>query len=134
MTLPCLFCHRIPESGKGLHICNYMCVHTTYANFSLGGSLKRAISYPSFLKVTVSQFLLAQAKICLPFAFHSSDGLHCLQFTFVINHISPLITAVSLYMLFLHLSMKQTQPVFLHVIRRLSFYNYYYGLLVTSSV
>jgi len=94
VTLPYLCCHRILESGKGLLVCNFTCVHTTYAHFSLRGSLKRAISFPGFLKVIISQFMLAQAKICLPFAFHSSDGLHCLQFTYsnrpylFINHCS----------------------------------------------
>jgi hypothetical protein len=98
VTLPYLCCHRILESGKGLLICNFTCVHTTYAHFSLCGSLKRAISYSGFLRVIISQFVLAQAKICLPFAFHSSDWLHCLQFTYIIKQICPLITAVSMYM------------------------------------
>lgn len=94
VTLPYLYCYRILESGKGLLICNFTCVHTMHAHFSLRGSLKRAINYPGFLKVIISQFMLAQAKICLPFAFHSSDGLHCLQFTYSnqpnlsINHCS----------------------------------------------
>jgi len=96
VTLLYLCCHRILESGKGLLVCNFTCVHTTYAHFSLRGSLKRVISYPGFLKVIISQFVLAQAKICLPFSFHSSDGLHWLQFMYIINRISPLITVVSM--------------------------------------
>jgi len=54
VTLPYLCCHRILESGKGLLICNFTCVHTTYARFTPCGPLKRAVSYPGFLKVIIS--------------------------------------------------------------------------------
>lgn len=73
-----LCCQIVLESGKGLNICNFTCACLIYAHFSLGGSLKRAIHYPGFPRVTVPYFVLAGAEVYLPFTFHSADWPRCL--------------------------------------------------------